>query len=301
MIRRSFGERVFDATNVIMFTAFSIMIILPFLRMLTFSFSTDTMIAKDGFHLFPTALFPENWITVLTSSKVWTAFANTVIVTCGATAFQLFLATTFAYPLSRRDLPNRRLWTSVLLLTMFFGGGLIPTFLLYKSLGLLNSLYALILGGVSAWNTLILRNFFMTVPESLQESARIDGANDIRIYFRIILPLSLPALATITLWLVVTNWNSWYSSMIYITDQNKQVLQMILRQIIIENSLNVADVEGSLRRMETATAGGDKYTPPSVEGLKAAALLFVTVPILFTYPFLQKYFVKGLLMGSLKG
>jgi putative aldouronate transport system permease protein len=301
-IKRSAGDIVFDVFIYTFFTVFCITIIVPFLRIITFSLSSDIAISKAGFHLFPSELFLENWKTILTSPMVWSAFGNTILITVMAMVYQLLLSTTFAYSLSRRELPNRNMWTMILLITMFFGGGLIPTYMLIRQLGLMNSRFALILGGISAWNVLIIRNFFMSVPDSIMDSARIDGANDIQVFYKIMLPLSKPVLATITLWLLVGNWNSWYSCMLYINDQSKIVLQIMLRQIIIENSVNISDIQGSIRRIEQGmSATGGKYVPPSVEGLKNAALMFVTLPILCSYPFLQKYLIKGILIGSLKG
>lgn len=301
-IKRSAGDVLFDVFVYAFFSVFCISIIVPFLRIITFSLSSDIDIAKIGFHLIPSTFFLENWKTILAAPMIWTAFGNTVFVTAMAMIYQLLLSTTYAYSLSRRELPNRNMWTMILLVTMFFSGGLIPTYMLVRQLGLMNNRFALILGGISAWNVLIIRNFFMTIPDSILDSARIDGANDIGIFFRMMLPLSKPVLATVTLWLLVSNWNAWYACMLYINDQHKIVLQIMLRQIIIENSINVSDVAGSIRRIEQGmSATGGKYIPPSIQGLKNAALMFVTLPILCSYPFLQKYLIKGILVGSLKG
>jgi putative aldouronate transport system permease protein len=301
-MKKNTGEMAFDVFLYAFFTVFCITIIVPFLRIITFSLSSDIAISKPGFHIVPSEMFLENWRTILGSPKIWQAFGNTVFVTAAALAYQLFLSTSYACSLSRRELPNRNVWTMILLITMFFGGGLIPTYMLYRQLGLINKLAALVVGGLSAWNVLIIRNFFMTVPDSILDSSRIDGANDIVIFFRIMLPLSKPVLATITLWVLVANWNSWFPCMLYINDQSKIVLQIMLRQIVIENSINVSDIQGSLSRIEQGmNATGGKYIPPSAEGLKNAALMFVTLPILCSYPFLQKYLIKGILVGSLKG
>lgn len=300
-IKRSIGDIVFDVFIYIFFVLFCATIVVPFLRIITFSLSSDIAMSKPGLYLFPREFFPENWAIILGSAKVWNAFLNTVVVTASALVYQMFLSTTYAYSLSRRELPNRNLWTMLLLVTMFFGGGLIPTYMLIRSLGLIDNRLALIVGGVSAWNVLIIRNFFMTIPDSILDSARIDGANEISIFYRIMLPLSKPVLATIALWLLVANWNAWYACMLYINDQSKIVLQIMLRQIIVENSINVSDVQGSLQRIEQGIKAGGKYVPPSAEGMKNAALMFVTLPILCSYPFMQKYLIKGILIGSLKG
>lgn len=293
------GNRLFDILNITFFVLFSITILYPFMKQITFSFSTEADIMRNGLHIFPRQLFLGNWEKVLYSKLVWISFFNTIFVVILECIFNLFISTTYAYPLSRKNLPDRNFWTLVLLITMFFSGGLIPTYLLYYKLGLVNSLWALILGGLAGWNTLILRNFFMTIPDSLIESAKIDGANEITIYSRIILPLSKPVLATVSLWILVGSWNSWISAIIYISDIDKQVLQVVLRKMLFEN----VDIRRTIEDFGTYVDLDliDKKLVISSEALKAAMLIFVTFPILLTYPFLQKYFVKGIMIGSLKG
>jgi putative aldouronate transport system permease protein len=300
-IKLSRGDKLFYVFLYSFFTIFCLSILVPFLHLITFSISSESAISKPGYRLFPIEFFTENWRTVATSPKIWIAFFNTVLVTVCAVLYQLFLSTTYAYSLSQRKLPNRKLWTIILLITMFFGGGLIPTFMLYRQLGLIDNRLALIIGGVAAWYVLIIRNFFMAIPGEILDSARIDGANEVNCFTMIMLPLSKPVLATITLWLLVGNWNAWFGCMLYINDPNKIVLQVVLRQIIIENSINLTDIAASLKRIEEAIKNGRKYVTASAEGLKSAALLFVTLPILVSYPFLQKYLIKGILIGSLKG
>jgi putative aldouronate transport system permease protein len=300
-IRLSRRDILFNIFLYSFFIVFNVSILIPFLHLITFSISSEAAISRPGYRLLPIEFFTENWRTVATSPRIWTAFYNTVFVTLSAVLYQLFLSTTYAYSLSQRHLPNRKFWTIILLITMFFGGGLIPTFMLYRQLGLIDNRLALIVGGVAAWYVLIIRNFFMAIPGEILDSARIDGANEVNCFATIMLPLSKPVLATITLWLLVGNWNSWFACMIYINDPNKIVLQVVLRQIIIENSINLTDIAASLKRIEDAIKNGRKYVTASAEGLKSAALLFVTLPILITYPFLQKYLIKGILIGSLKG
>lgn len=293
------GDRVFDSINITFLILFCITIIYPFLRMITFSFSTEAEFMRSGLHLLPKSFFLGNWEKVIYSNLVWNAFFNTVFVVIAQCLYSLFISSTYAYSLSRKNLPDRNFWTLLLVITMFFSGGLIPTYLVYNKLGLVNSLWALVLGGLGGWNTLILRNFFMSIPDSIVESAKIDGASDVTIYSRLILPLSKPALATVALWVLVGSWNSWVGALIYITDMNKQVLQLVLRKLLFEN----IDIKKSIEDFGMAAdiAASDKDLLVSTEALKAAMLLFVTFPILLTYPFLQKYFVKGIMVGSLKG
>jgi putative aldouronate transport system permease protein len=175
---------------------------------------------------------------------------------------------------------------------MFFSGGLIPIYLLVKSLGLINSMWALVLPGlISAFSLIIARNFFMALPESLEESARIDGANDIRILFSIIVPISMPIIATLTLWMAVQHWNAWFDSLIYMTDSHKQVLQVVMRRIVLQGTKDMMDVNNF----------DDRSLVANPEMIKAATIMVTVMPIIMFYPFLQKYFVKGVLVGSLKG
>ena len=203
----------------------------------------------------------------------------------------LLLGYHYAYALSKRYLPNRNFWTTILIITMFFSGGMVPEFLLIRSLGLRNTIWALVLpGAISAYNITIMRNFLMSLPDSLEESARIDGANDIQILYKIIFPLSLPILATVALWTAVGHWNAWFDSMIYITKPEKQVLQVTLRRIVLEGTNQLVTMYGEeVNQKQTS------------ETIKAAVTMVTTLPILMVYPFIQKYFVKGVMIGSVKG
>lgn len=269
----------------------SITTLVPLLQAATISLSPPEVVNRYGFHLFPTKFDFSGYESVFNYSVIWTSYGNTIVRTLLGTAISLVLTFLGAYPLSKRSLPNRKLWTGVIVLTMFFSGGLIPSYLLIKNIGLMNSVWALVLpGAVSAFMLLIVRNFIAGLPESLEESAKIDGANEIVVLFRIVLPLSLPIIATVGLYSGVGHWNAWFDSMIYIQDEGKQVLQMILRRILLEGQ-DVASESGS----------GSHAAVVNSETVKMAALIVSILPILLVYPFLQKYFVKGTLMGSVKG
>lgn len=207
------------------------------------------------------------------------------------TSMTLVMVIMGAYPLSKRYLPHRTFWTALFVFTMFFSGGLIPSYMLVKNLGLMNTVWALVLPGlVPTFSMLIMRNYFMEIPQSLEESARLDGANDFQVVIRIILPVSTPIIATVTLWTIVGHWNAWFDSMIYMQEPSKQVLQVILRNIVVVGTFK--DIEGG------QIDRPDLVTP---ETIKAATIVVATVPILVIYPFLQKYFIKGIMVGSLKG
>ncbi|MNI39980.1 Inner membrane ABC transporter permease protein YcjP [compost metagenome] len=197
-----------------------------------------------------------------------------------------------AYALSKKYLPHRNFYTMLIVLTMFFSGGLIPTFLLIKSIGLYDTRWALIIPGlINTFYMIIMRNFFMELPQELEDSAKIDGANDIQILARIVVPVSKPILATIGLWVAVHHWNEWFQALIYIQDQSKIVLQILLRRLIVENDdLQMRELMSQATEDEVVA-----------ETVKSAVLMIATIPILVVYPFIQKYFVKGIMVGSLKG
>jgi len=207
----------------------------------------------------------------------------------------LFWTSMGAYVLSKKYLPYRNKLTMFVFITMLFNGGLIPFYLVVKSLGMINTFFALFVPGtIAVWNMIIIRNYFMTIPESLEESAKLDGASDVMIYFRIILPLSKPIIATMIVYLAVGYWNEWYSALIFITNNQRLVtLQLLLRQIL-SNTTVIMSARGGRKLVETGAL------PPS-ESMKMAAVMVATVPILVVYPFLQKYFTKGILVGSIKG
>ncbi|MDF2835312.1 MAG: binding-protein-dependent transport system inner rane component [Paenibacillus sp.] len=264
--------------------------IYPFIHVASVSLSSPSEAGRFGFHLYPKDIDFFAWKQVLSQTKIWTGFGNSVFRTVVGTFLSLVAMSLCAYPLSRKYLPHRSFYTMVILFTMFFGGGTIPTFLLIKELELMNSVWVYIVPGlIPTFSMLVLRNFFMAIPAELEESAKIDGANDIRILFGIILPLSKPVLATLALWSAVGHWNSWFDAVLYISDADKQVLQFFLREIVITNT----DAETFGRTV----VGNFKYGP----AIKAATIIFAALPILIVYPFLQKYFVKGTMIGSLKG
>ncbi|MGG1517331.1 carbohydrate ABC transporter permease [Paenibacillus oryzisoli] len=287
-MRMTQGEKVFQTLLIIFISVLSIAMIYPFLHVLSISLSTAREALRPGVHFYPHEISWYAWKKVFSTETVWTAFGNTVFRTVIGTVLSLFFMSLGAYPLSRKYLPHRNFYTMVIIITMFFGGGLIPTYLLIKSLGLIDSRWALIIPGlISTYSMFILRNFYMGIPSELEDSAKMDGANDIRILTSIIIPLSKPVLATLALWSAVGHWNAWFDALIYIQDQSKLVLQIYLRRLVI-------------------TSEGDPILPlrtPDMEPetVKAAVIMFTAMPILILYPFLQRYFVKGVMVGSLKG
>jgi len=285
--RRTKGSVIFDYINGLFMILLSFSTLYPFLFLIFQSLGNSTRLS-----LVPSVCDFSAYQNVMTNSFIWSGFEWTILRTVIGTALSVLVTTSAAYALSKRWFPNRNFWTGMIVFTMFFSGGLIPSYLLMRGVGLYNSFWAMILPGLcSAYNLTIMRNFFMSIPGELEESAKIDGANDIQIMFRIIVPISLPIIATIALWNAVGHWNAWFDCMIYITDPKRQVLQLILRRIVIEGTGQLMSFTGNIEN-------GTNFTP---EAVKAATTIVATLPILLVYPFVQKYFVKGVMVGSLKG
>ena len=290
-MKPSKGSQAFQAVLIAFMTVLCIIMLYPFVHMLSISFSTPAEALRMGIHLYPREVSFYAWERVLTRDDIWIGFGNSVFRTVVGTACSIVFMSMGAYPLSRKYLPHRNVFTMLIVFTMFFSGGLIPTYFLIKNVGLIDSRLVYIIPGlVSTFSMLILRNFFQAIPEELEDSAKIDGANDLRILFQIIMPLSLPVLATLSLWSAVGHWNAWFDAVLYIQDPNKQVLTTFLRRVVITGE--------DLSIFSTASRGA---ALGFAEPIKAATLMFTALPIIVVYPFLQKYFVKGTMVGSLKG
>ncbi|MEO2258821.1 MULTISPECIES: carbohydrate ABC transporter permease [Paenibacillus] len=290
-MKHSRGSNLFQACLITFMIILCIVMLYPFVHMLSISFSTPAEALRLGIHLYPQQVSFFAWEKVLGNQDIWMGFGNTVFRTVVGTVCSILFMSFGAYPLSRKYLPHRNVYTMLIVFTMFFSGGMIPSYFLIKSLGLLDSRLVYIIPGlISTFSMLILRNFFQNIPDELEDSAKIDGANDLRILFQLVLPLSMPVIATLSLWSAVGHWNAWFDAVLYIQDPSKQVLQTFLRRVVItgENlSMFAADVKGSELGYQ--------------EPIKAATLMFTALPIIIVYPFLQKYFVKGTMVGSLKG
>jgi len=288
-IREGWGSRLFDCINVLFMIFLCVSILLPFWFLLVQSVDVYAM-SGGVLHLIPREITFKFYNKVLDSKYIWTGYANTIYRVVLTTALQLFLCSMGAYAISQRKFPHRVFWTFFMLISMFFSAGLIPSFLWMKELGFIdNRLVYVLPGAVSVYNLIMIRNYMQTIPLEMQESAELDGAGEFTIYSRIILPMSKPIIATVTLWVIVSQWNSWFDSLVYMRSGNKQVLQVVLRRIIME---------GSSEMLEGANAQDIAVNP---DNLKAASIYVTTLPVLAIYPFIQKYFVKGIYVGSLKG
>jgi putative aldouronate transport system permease protein len=264
----------------------------PFLYVMLSSISDSRqLVSHTGLLLAPKGMTLDAYVMVFKNPNIIGGYANTLIIVVAGTALNLFMTCLGAYVLSRKGISWTRHLMLLITFTMFFSGGLIPMYLLVNNwLHLGNTLLAVIIPGmISTWNLIILRTSFGSVPESLIESAWLDGANDITILFRIVVPLSLPVMAVMILFYGVGHWNSWFGAMIYLRDRNLFPLQLILREILIQNS--TAYMSGDTSASDVEAVG---------ESIKYATIIVATLPILAVYPFLQKYFVKGVMIGSIK-
>ncbi|WP_248924589.1 carbohydrate ABC transporter permease [Paenibacillus hamazuiensis] len=291
-IKPTVGERAFDVINIVLLVALSLMFLIPFLSVLSTSFISNAESMRRGaFVLIPEKLdFAAYDLLLNKGTLIWTAYKITLFKVVVGTFLNLVFTSTLAYGLSRRKLPGRNALVFFIFLTMIFHGGLIPTYMLMDNLGVKDTLLALILPGlVSAWNLFILRNFFMSLPEELEESAIMDGASPPVILWKIVIPLSMPAIATIGLFYAVHHWNDWFGASIYINDRSLLPVQVVMRNIVLAG---VAQNETMIEYVND---------PPPAQTLKSAIIIISTVPILFVYPFIQRFFVKGMMVGSIKG
>ena len=291
MIRRTRGEKIFNVFNVTILGVVALMALYPFVYTISMSLSSAAEAMRSGLHLYPRDISLTSFEMVLANPEIVSGFSNSVLRTVAGPALTLFFPCLTAYPLARRELPHRGPLLFLILFTMIFSGGIVPNYLLIKNIGLIDSLWALILPHMlTAFNVIVMKNFFQSIPESLAESAKIDGASEINILARIYVPLSKPVLATIGLWTAVAHWNQWFDAMLYITNDENQVLQTFLQRIVIESSVEMIE-QGLVDPSVT------QFTP---ETIKAATVVVTVLPMLLIYPFVQKYFVKGIMLGGVK-
>ena len=269
--------------------------LLPILHVFAVSFSSGKAYS-GGIGIVPKDFTLSAYDIIMKAGTVPNALVNSIIYMVSGTALNIALTSMMAFALSRKRLAFRTAYTIFVLIPMFFSGGMIPSFILIKNLGLYNTIGAMILpGAISVWNLIIMRTFFLSVPNDLDESALMDGANNFTIFIRIILPVSSASIATIALFYAVGHWNSWFGAMIYLRDMEKYPLQLVLRNIVIQ---------GQMEREFVAArdyAAAEGMSQVNDESIKYATLVVSILPMLFIYPFLQRYFVKGVLIGSLKG
>jgi len=292
-IRDTPSRKIFRLANALFLLLIACVMVLPFVMVLASSFATESEAYQRPLMLFPLNPTLECYTYLFSSSTIFTSIYISIVVTGVGTAVNIVMTVLMAYPLAHKNLHGRSFLLNMVIFPMLFCSGMIPQFILVKELGLLNSLWSLILPtAISSYNLLVVKSFFQELPDELEDAARIDGANELITLLRIILPLSLPVLATFTLFYAVDHWNSYFTCLLYINDAEKWTVQLVLRQLIILSSgANVgSDSAGEMSRMSLPSAG-----------LRNAAIIVATLPIAIVYPFLQKYFTKGMLLGSVKG
>lgn len=293
-MKRTKGEKIFQVFNVIILLFVSVIMVYPYLNQVAISFNEGIDAMKGGIGIFPRAFTLANYQSIFSNKSILTGAWISVSKVVLYTLLSLAVLFTSAYGITRGKLPYRRGITLYFMIPCYVSAGVVPTYIIYRYLGLINNYWVYILPGCfSFYNMVILRSFLQELPTSIEEAAKIDGANDIQIMYKIVLPLCKPVLATITLWLAVGSWNSWTDTMMYITDRKLYPLSYIMMQLIKESSL--ADQMAQDSGMVSAAA------MPTPDTIKAATLVVSTLPIIMVYPFLQKYFIKGVTLGSVKG
>lgn len=293
--KTSVSGRIFDFANLLFMLLFCVTIIFPVWNLIVISFSTADDVAYLNLNLWPKQFVTDAYKYCLQNSKIYTAFFVSIARTIVGTAYHLLICVLAAYGLMQKDMPFVKIFTFIFLIPMFFSGGLIPTYINIRNLKLLDNFFVYVLPmGFSMYNIIIVRNYFLSIDGALQEAARIDGASEFRILSQIIVPLSTPVLATVTLWQMVAQWNSWFDNLIYVRSESLLTAQFLLRKLVTDVDLFAADANVYALQQQYLM----QYNP---ETIKAATTVLVVLPIILTYPFLQKYFVKGIMLGAVKG
>lgn len=284
---------LFNVLNITGFILFSILVIYPFWQTIVLSFSDAESASSLGLNLWPDKWITDAYAFVFSYQNIMIAYVNTILRTVVGTVLIVFFTVLAAYPLSKKDLPYRNFFTIFFLIALFFSGGMIPDYLLIKNLGLLDNRLALILpSAVNVFFIIIMRNYFMTIDKGLEESAIMDGANYFTILTKIIIPVSKPVIATVALWAAVYHWNEWFHALVYIQDDSKTVLQIVVRDMLTAMDMT----------QNTQMAGGGMSNSELLlSNVRAATVIISIGPIILIYPFVQKYFIKGIMIGSLKG
>ncbi|HHV97844.1 MAG TPA: carbohydrate ABC transporter permease [Clostridiaceae bacterium] len=291
--KQSMGSIIFNIFNYSLMIFLACITLFPFMNIVSKAFSSSAKIIAGKVFLFPRDFQLDAIIHVLFEPQFRISFKVSVFVTIVGTLLAMLVTVMTAYPLSKPKLRGRKFFLRIYIFVMLFSGGMVPNYLLFRSLHLLNTIWALILPSMlSVFNMLIVKNFFEQLPESIEEAAIIDGASNMRVLFTIILPISTPVIATVSLFYAVDYWNNYFSAVLYITKQNLRPLQQYLYELI-QSSMNLTDEMGVIKDLDLAL----DVIP---ESIRAATIVVSTVPILLAYPFLQKYFVKGITIGSVK-
>lgn len=291
--RRPLGSIAFDVFNYTVLTGALLVALVPFLYILACSFSTDKEISTRIFYIIPHKFTLEAYQYIFSSSRLVHSIYVTFVITVGGTLVNLFFTLTMAYALSKKYLPGRNIILNCIIVTMVFSGGLIPEYILVKNLNLIDTYWSVWLPvAISTANLIIIKNYFQEMDHSLEDAAKIDGCSELQLLWKIVIPLSKPIIATFTLFYAVGHWNAFMEPLLYLNDNNKWPLQIILREIVILSESTLAN---------TAAIDSNIALNPPQESMKMAVIIVATLPILCFYPFVQKYFKKGIMIGAVKG
>ena len=294
-IKEPLSRKIFVFFNGLLLIGLCASIILPFMRIIAISLSGRNTVLRGEVGFWPRDFTFDAYIMLIENGAIFTAYGNTLFIVIVGTIINLVLQSAAAYVISKPYIPGVKVFTWMIIFTLWFGGGMIPTFLVVQNLGLFNNIWALIWPtAISTFHVVVMRTFFKQLPVELEESALIDGANEIHILFRIVLPLSKPLLATIALWIAVFRWNDFTQPLLYILNRDLFPLQVVLRQIVLDNA---AEAYG----LHAGALIEDLDRNVITQSLQYAVIIFSTLPIMLIYPFLQKHFTKGVMLGSVKG
>ncbi|SFK90591.1 putative aldouronate transport system permease protein [Lachnospiraceae bacterium KH1T2] len=291
--RMPLSDKILLGVGFTFLALFIVAIIVPIVYIVVASFMDPITLQNSGISFDTSKWTLTAYQRVLSNPQIWIGFSNAIIYSVLFTVISVSVTLLAAYPMSRKDFKGKNLFNVFFVITMFFGGGLIPTYLLISDMGLLNSMWAVILpGAFNVWNMIIARTYYQGIPSELREAAEVDGASDVIFFLKILLPVCAPVITVLALWQFVGMWNSYFDAMIYINDTAKQPLQLVLRSILIQNqpeSGMIADMQSTAQRAQLA------------ELLKYATIIISSLPLLVMYPFFQKYFDSGIMVGSVKG
>jgi len=294
MSRRSPGEKLADIVISGVLVLLTLAVLFPFYNMLLVSVAKYEDIISTPLYVFPKAIDLQNYRMAILYPNFLNSVRVSTFVTLVGTGLSLLVTTMGAYALSRKDLPFRGFFLTLIIITMYFGGGLIPWYLVVKKLGFVDSIWVMIVPPlINTFYLILMRNYFESIPADLEESAKIDGANDVQILFLIMVPLASPIIATIALFYAVDRWNDWWLAMLFIQDQTKLPLTLILRKMVVDATIDLGNAMMNAMR--------DSHIQVHSRSLQMATVTLTTIPILLVYPFLQKYFTKGIMLGALKG
>ena len=294
-IRRSTGDKIADVIIALVMLLLVCFFLYPLLNMVSISLSSEFAVLRADVTFYPIGFNPQAYSLIFQSRDLWRSFANTVFVAVAGCACSLVALSVAAYPLAYGDFYGKRLYTMFIMFTMWFSGGIIPTFLTITRLGLLNTHWSLILNALmSAYNIVIIRSYFQSIPLSIVESAKIDGANDFRILAQLIIPLSKPVLATVSLWVIVGHWNDYLNPLMFLSKRETFTLQMILKEMVL-------NAESSIYNISMVSEGSVAGAAALGQQTRNAVLVVAMIPMCILYPFIQRYFVGGVMLGSVKG